>query len=703
MRTVPSRVWLATLALLAAPAPSARPALSVRPDEGMWLLNKLPRKLLKETYGFAASSEWVEHIQKSAVRISSGGSGSLVSAKGLVMTNHHVGSDMLDKLSTAEHNYLEHGFFARTLAEEIACPDIEMDILWSIEDVSARVNGAASAAKSSAEANDARRREMTKIEQEAGERTGLKCEMVTLYQGGAYHLYGYKRYTDVRLVMAPEKGIAFFGGDPDNFEFPRYDLDMCFFRIYADGKPLAAEHHLDWSADGTKANELVFVAGHPGRTERLFTVAHLEFLRDVVYPLSLRGLWRREVQLHTFSGRSEENRRIAENDLFGYQNSRKARTGIYQGLQDQRLMDGKRAAEKKLRDAVAANPEWQKQWGDAWQKIEAAEQAYATFYTRYASPGVGRVGLGTLFGVARNLVRCAEEKPKESSARLREYGDSRLPSLELGLFSPAPVHTALEIDSMASALQLLGELLGGNDPSVVKALDGLPPRLRAEQLVLGTKLADVAERRRLYEGGKAAVDACKDPLLALARLFDAENRALRKRYEDQVEAVEREAYAKIAAAQFAVLGDEIYPDATFTLRLAFGTVKGYSENGEAVAPYTDFAGLYAKSAERKNREPWELPERWVEKKAALALDTEYDFVSDCDIIGGNSGSPVVNAKGELVGLIFDGNIQSLVLDIAYEGEQARAVSVDSRAIVESLRKVYDMPGLADEITGKTGS
>ncbi len=703
MRTPLSRALFASF-LLVLLAPAARPSRApmTRPDEGMWLLNKLPRKLLKEKHGFAVADEWVEHVQKSAVRISTGGSGSLVSAQGLVMTNHHVGSDLIDKLSTPEKNYMEQGFFARTQAEELACPDVEMDILWAIEDVTERVKGAAKSGMSAAEANDARRAAMTTIEKEAGERTGLVCEMVTLWQGGAYHLYQYKRYTDVRLVMAPEKGIAFFGGDPDNFEFPRYDLDMCFFRIYEDGKPLAPEHHLEWSPAGTQENELVFVAGHPGRTERLFTVAHLEFLRDVVYPISLRNLWRREVQLQTFSGRSEENRRIAENDLFGYQNSRKARTGIYQGLQDQRLMDGKRAAEKKLRDAVAANPEWQKQWGDAWQKIEAAQRDYAGFYTRYSSPGVGRVGMGTLFGVARTLVRVAEEKPKESSARLREYRDSALPSLELGLFSPAPVHVALEIDWLASGLQLLGEMLGGNDPSVVKALGGLPPRLRAEEIVLGTKLLDIEERKRLYAGGKAAMDACKDPMIELARLFDAENRALRKRYEDQVEAVEREAYAKIAAAQFAVLGDEIYPDATFTLRLAFGTVRGFSENGQAVAPYTDFAGLYAKSAERENREPWELPARWVERKDALALDTEYNFVSDCDIIGGNSGSPVVNAEGQVVGLIFDGNIQSLVLDIAYEGEQARAVSVDSRAIVESLRKVYDMPALADELTGKSG-
>jgi len=699
MKPTPKRLvspTLAALLLVLVTGPATRA------DEGMWLLNKLPRELLKSRYGFTPSAEWVEHVQKSAVRISTGGSGSLVSPHGLVMTNHHVGSDVLEKLSTAEHDYLELGFFARTRDEEIPCPDIEMDILWAIEDVTAEVEGAAEEGMSSAAANDARRAAMSRIEKEAGERTGLQCEMVTLYQGGAYHLYEYKRYTDVRLVMAPEKGIAFFGGDPDNFEFPRYDIDMCFFRIYEGGKPLEPEHWLRWSADGSKADELVFVAGHPGRTERLFTVAHLEFLRDTVYPVLLDILWRREVQLQTFSGRSAENRRIAEGDLFGYQNSRKARTGILQGLQDARLMDRKREAEKALRAAVESNPEWEASWGDAWDRIAEAEASYAEFYKRYITPGVGRGPMGTLYNVARHLLRLAEEKPKESSQRLREYRDSNLASLELSLFSPAPVYPELEIDWVASGLQLAAEHLGGKDPLVVAALAGLPPRLRAEQLVLGTHLADVAERRRLYEGGKTAVDACEDPLIALARLFDGENRRLRKRYEDEVEAVEREAYAKIAAAQFAVLGDSVYPDATFTLRLAFGTVKGYEENGKQVAPYTDLAGLYAHSAERENRPPWELPERWEEKKEALDLATECNFVSTCDIIGGNSGSPVINAEGEVVGLIFDGNIQSLVLDIAYEGEQARAVSVDSRAIVESLRKVYDFPELANEITGKTG-
>jgi hypothetical protein len=677
-------------------------AAAPRADEGMWLLNRLPRKLLKERYGFVTADAWVEHVQKSAVRISTGGSGSLVSANGLVMTNHHVGSDVIEKLSSAEQNYLEHGFYARSQAEELACPDVEVDILWSIEDVTAKVNGVVTKEMTPAQAADARRAMMTKLEQEGGEKSGLVCEMVTLWQGGAYHLYGYKRYTDVRLVMAPEKGIAFFGGDPDNFEFPRYDLDMCFFRLYEGGKPLRTEHYLRWSENGAAESELVFVAGHPGRTERLFTVAHLEFLRDVAYPLVMRGLWRREVQLQTFSGRSEEFRRIAEGDLFSVQNSRKARTGILAGLQDARLMEEKRAKEKALRAAVAANPEYAGQWGDAWQQIEAAERAYASFYERYAAPGVGRGGFGTLFGFARTLLRAAEEKPKESAARLREFRDSALPSLELALLSPAPIYPEYEIDSVASGLQLLVELLGGADPLVVQALAGLPPRLRAEQLVLASKLADIPTRKALYEGGAAAVAASNDPLIALARLFDAENRALRKRFEGEVEAVEREAYAKIAAAQFAILGEDVYPDATFTLRLTFGTVKGYEENGKRVAPITTFEGLYARSAERQNRPPFELPERWVTKKSALALDTPYNFVSDLDIIGGNSGSPVFNAEGEVVGLIFDGNIQSLVLDLAFEPVQARAVSVDSRAIVEALKSVYEMPELVRELTERAG-
>jgi len=670
---------------------------SARAEEGMWLFNRVPKQALKEKYGFDATDAWLEHVQKSAVRIGTGGSGSLVSPKGLVMTNHHVGRDMLEKLSTAERNLIENGFYARTQAEELRCPDLEVDILWSIEDVTDRVMGAAKAAPDAATAGRAKRETMSAIEKESKEATGLKSQVVTLYQGGRYHLYRYRSFQDVRLVMAPEAQIAFFGGDPDNFEFPRFDLDMCFFRIYENDKPLENEHFLEWSRNGVRDGELTFVAGHPGTTQRLFTVAHLEFLRDVAYPVQMGGMWRREVQLLNFAGRSEENRRISEGDLFSVQNSRKARTGIFQGLMDERLMAEKRAKETELRAAVDANPEYKAQWGDGWDQVAKAQGAFESFFIRYSAPGLGRGGLGQLFGKARDLVRLADEKPKENAKRLREYSDSNMPSLEQQLFSPAPIYPALEIDSVASALGRMVELLGGEDPLVKQALAGLPPKLRAEQLVLGCKLGDIAERRRYYEGGKAAIDASTDPMILLAKALDAENRSLRKRWEDEVDAQEKAGYNKIAAAQFAIYGEKVYPDATFTLRLTYGTVKGYQENGQAVAPFTTFAGLYERSKDRNNEGPFRLPKRWEEKRSVLNPNTPYNFVTTHDIIGGNSGSPVVNRDGQVVGLIFDGNIQSLIFNIAYEEEQARSVSVDSRAIIESMRKVYDCAPLADEI------
>jgi hypothetical protein len=552
-----------------------------------------------------------------------------------------------------------------------------------------------------AAAGKARREVQSAIETEAKAKTGLKSEVVTLYQGGRYSLHCYKSFQDVRLVMAPEKGIAFFGGDPDNFEYPRFDLDMCFFRIYENGKPFHAEHFLKWSKNGTTDNELVFVSGHPGRTERLFTTEHLKFLRDVAYPLQMRNMWRREVQLATFRGRNPENARIAEGEFFGVQNSRKARTGILEGLQDERMFARKLEAEKKLRAAVAANPEYQKKWGDAWDQIASAERSYGTFFERQSAPGVGNGSLGGLYGIARGLLRIAAEDQKENSQRLREYTSARRETLTQQLFSPAPVYPDLEIDRLASGLQLMTELLGAGDPAVVKALGGLPPRLRAEQLIHGTKLADVAERKRLYEGKQAALDASTDPLILLARDFDAENRSLRKRFEDEVDSNEKEGYSKIAQAQFAIYGNSLYPDATFTLRLSYGTIKGYAQNGQTIPPFTNFAGLFQRSEERHNEFPFNLPPRWAGARDLVNPNTPYNFVSTCDIIGGNSGSPTINKAGEVVGLIFDGNIQSLILDIAYEEELARAVSVDTRAILESLRKVYDCQGLADEIEGKT--
>ncbi len=671
---------------------------NARADEGMWLLNRPPVKLLKEKYGFEPPPEWLEHLQKSCVRFSTGGSGSIVSANGLVMTNHHVGSDCLEELSTPERNLLETGFHAKSRDEELRCLNIELLSLWSIEDVTERVLAAVDQKLSAAEAHEARRKMMAAIEEEAEKKTSLDCKVITLYQGARFHLYSYKRFTDIRLVMAPEQKIAFFGGDNDNFEFPRFDLDICFFRIYENDKPLDFTHHLAWSKNGSAAGDLVFVCGNPGTTQRLYTVEHLKFLRDVEFPATLENLWRREVQLQGFASRSDEHARIASGDLFSVQNSRKANTGILGGLLSPALFRAKETAEHALRQSIAKSPEQNADWGQAWDDIAKSQAKLRTFYQEY-SILEGRRGLRSdLLRIARNLVRLAAELPKPSGERFREYRDSELDSLYLGLYSPAPIYDLLEVDRMASGLARMAETLGGGHPLVQKALAGHSPRDRAEALVNGSRLEDVAFRKELAEGGQKAIDARQDPLIRFAAEIDSDARALRKRYEDEIEGVERIAYAKIAAAHFAVKGEDMYPDATFTLRLAFGTVKGYREGGKDVAPYTNLGGAYERMAERKGREPFALTERWLERKSKLDLATPYNFVCTADIIGGNSGSPVLNRAGEVVGIIFDGNIQGLISDIAYTEEQARAVAVDSRGIIECLRKIYDAGALADELT-----
>lgn len=668
-----------------------------RADEGMWLLNNPPRGLLESKYDFSPTDEWLEHVQKSAVRFSTGGSGSIVSKDGLVMTNHHVASDILAKLSTPQRDLLKTGYHARDRVDEIPCPDLELNVLWSIEDVTERVNAAA-AGKQGAGANTARRQMMATIEKESQEATGLLSQIVTLYQGGQYHLYRYRRFTDVRLVFAPEQDIAFFGGDTDNFEYPRYCLDVTFFRIYEDGEPLKAEHHLAWSKAGSSDGDLAIVIGHPGTTRRLYTLDHLRFLRDVENPFILRNLWRMEVKLQNFSARSKENRRIAEDDLFGVANGRKFLTGQLETLQDPRILARKAREEESLRAAVAENPRWAEQWGGAWEDITGAQNARREFYVR--SSAVGGTFGSDLYSKARTIVRLAAELPKPSSERLREYRDSNLESVYLGLYSPAPIYADLERAKLAWGLANLAELLGGEDPIVLAALAGKSPADRAAELVAGSVLFDPDARKALVEGGADALAATNDPLIKLAMTLDPEARALRTRAENEVDAVTTDAYARIAAARFAVLGDSVYPDATFTLRMSFGPIKGYQEDGAFIPPYTDIAGLYERFQERAGEEGFNLPPSWLEKKDELDLDTPFNFVLAADIIGGNSGSPVINKAGEVIGLIFDGNIHFLGAAIAYDDRQGRAVAVDSRGIIEALEKVYDADELVKEITAE---
>lgn len=689
-----SRPFLACIALCLAPLAHA--------DEGMWLPNHPPLAQLKSAHGFVPTDEWLDHMQKSAVRISTGGSGSLVSKDGLVMTNHHVGSETLAKLSTGDRNLLRDGFAAPTRAEELVCPEIEMEILWSVEDVTRRVNDAAKGAPDDAAAAAARRRAISEIEAESKAATGLTSEVVTLYQGGMFHLYRYRTFQDIRLVFAPEEAIAFFGGDTDNFEFPRYDLDCCFFRIYEDGKPLRAERFLSWSPNGAAAGDLVFVWGHPGRTQRQFTSDQLAYLRDVEIPLRLAALWRAEVKLRGFMARSPENERVAREAYFGAQNSRKAYTGLLDGLQDPRIIDGKRREEAALRTRVAADPQAAARFDDAMRTVADSVRLQREIAERHQLLERGWRG-SDLFRIARHIVRLANELPKPSGERLSDYRDAALDSLYLELYSPAPIHDELEVEMLANQLGRLAERLGGDDPTVVRLLDGTSPRERARALVTSTSIRPVDARRALVEGGASAISSSGDPLLAFALAVDEAALPVRRQLEDEVDAPQRRAHAELAAARFATEGDSVFPDATGTLRIAFGTVRGYEEDGRQVPPFTTVDGLYSRADERRGQEWFSLPQRWLDRKAAIASDTPFNFVCDADIIGGNSGSPVVNAEGQVVGLIFDGNIHSLVGDVVFDGTRNRAVAVDSRAIIEALRKVYSAGWLADEITSGDAS
>ena len=672
---------------------------ALRSDEGMWLYNDPPRDRVRAKYGFELTDAWLEHLQKSSVRFNSGGSGSFVSEDGLVLSNHHVGADALQKVSSVQKNYLRDGFYARSQAEEIPCVDLELNVLQSIVDVTARVNAAVTEGMSPEDAMKARRRVMATIEKESLDATGFRSDVVTLYQGGAYHLYRFKKYTDVRLVFAPEQQVAFFGGDPDNFEYPRFDLDICLFRAYENGKPVKVPHFLKWSQKGAAEGELTFVSGHPGRTERLLTVAELEYLRDRQYPIALAYLKRREVLLRSWSERSAENARRAKDELFGIQNSRKARDGGHAGLYDPALMESKRQQEKALRVKFAANPAFAAATA-AYDRIQEAQSKIARYERVHRLLELGHAFQSELFDIAHTLVRAAEEYPKADGERLREFAEAGRASMELGLFSDKPIHDDLEILNLSDSLTYLCEQLGSENPTVKKVLAGKSPRVRAAELISGSRLRSVDERRRLYKGGTLAIAASDDPLILVAKAVDAEAREVRQLMEAQAE-IKKQAHAAIAAARFALEGKGQYPDATFTLRLSYGVVRGYESGGKAISATTTLGGLFERSSEMEGRPPFDLPERWMKKRRAINEAVPFNFVSTHDIIGGNSGSPVVNRDGEFVGIIFDGNIESLVLGFAYEETRARALSVHSAGILEALRSVYAAKPLVEElVTGK---
>jgi len=660
-------------------------------DEGVWTFDSPPAKALQSGYGFTPSAEWLDALRLSAVRLG-GGSGSFVSANGLVLSNHHVAMGCLHALSTAPDDLVRNGFYARTRAEERPCPGLDLRRLESTEDVTGKVHAAVKS-NDDALATAQRNAAIAALENECGEKTGLRCEMVTLYRGAAYHLYRYRIWNDIRLVFAPEARLGAFGGDPDNFVFPRFNLDFSLLRVYEKGEAIKPAHFLKWAKTGVKDGDLVFAAGHPGSTDRLVTVAQLAYDRDIRYPLMLASANRARKVLQEYSARSPESARRAAEILVSTENWLKATSGAYKALREPELMAAKTDEEARLRKSfvpVAGQT-------DPWVKIEMATGKRARDAKSHWAVGYG---FQTLFGAGGQIVELANETALAAADRLPEYRASRVPLIVHRLSADRPYYKDLEIARLTGIWQEAIDVLGKDDPFVVRVLGNRTPLAAATAAVEGSQLDQVAERRKLIDGGQAAVMASTDPLIVLARDVYPLRRQLEKRYEVEVETPTLQAGDELEKIRFGLYGTDAYPDATFSLRLSFGKVSGYDADGMLMPYQTNYAGLYARNFAFAGKPPFDLPARWLEKQRDLDLATPLNFVSTLDIIGGNSGSPVVDRNGELVGLIFDGNLEGLGGRYAYTDRKARAISVDGRAIVEALTKVYGAIPLAAEFSGR---
>jgi hypothetical protein len=665
----------------------------IRADEGYWLFTDPPTSAIADKYHVTLDEAWLKHLSGACIHIG-GASGSFVSADGLVITNRHVGEGELHTLSTSKHNYEANGFYAATRADELPCRGLEMLVLQNTRDVTARVMAAVKPGATADKAEAEQKAVEAAIEKESYDQTGLTSEVVTLFGGARYDLYQYKKYPDVRLVFSPDWQTASFGGDPDNFEFPRYDLDICFFRIYDHGKPLHCEDYLKWNSAGPAKDELIFVAGHPGSSQRLVTMDEINYQRDVRVPIATAELDRIERALTKFCATSPEHAREAGEALASVANTRKAYHGFLTGLRNPDLLKVKAQDETRFHDWLAQHPE-QKDALDAFAQVREAVQAdrdnFKAYqaYERFASRS-------DLFNMARTLVRASVEKTKPNGERLPAYRESSLPALEFRLFSGRPYYPDLEIFFLTDGLEFLVNQYGADDPLVNKLLAGKSPQARAEELVHETKIEDIGVRKKLYAGGKKLILTSDDPLLAFATDMDAAARTARK-IDDEDDVIKNRAYAKIYQTRVATNQAPLYPDATGTLRLAYGTVSGYEADGRHIEPLTDFAGLYARSAKFNDASPFNLTHAWVNQNAALNLTTPLNFATTADILGGNSGSPVVNVQGEFVGIIFDGNEPSLYGRYAYDPTQNRSVAVDSAAIIAALHKIYHAEALAAEL------
>jgi hypothetical protein len=665
-------------------------------DEGMWTFDNFPATEVEEKYGVDIDQAWLDKVRGAAVRLSSGCSASLVSEDGLVVTNHHCVRDCAQSLSTPNDDYVKNGFAAADRSDERVCPALQAEILTAIEDVTDRVSAAA-AGKTGGDYVEARDAAIAALEKQActGREENFRCQVVTLYHGGQYKLYTFRRYSDVRLVFAPELQAAFFGGDPDNFNFPRYDLDFSFVRLYGNGRSISSPDHLDWSTEAPDDGEVVFVVGNPGTTRRLLTAAQLETLRDVSLPESLIRLSELRGRLIRFREESAEHARIAEDDLFSTENTFKAYRGMEKALLRPGFIDAKRRAQARLESAVAMDPELARTIGDPWSEIADTQIARRALYSPYTFLEADAGGGSALFGYARSLVRAAEERTKPNGRRLPEYTDSRLPLLEKRVLGERPVYPELEQMLLEFWLSKLRENLTVDAPATRTFLGKDSPE-HLGSVLAGSNLGDVQLRKQLWEGGLEAVRASDDPMIQFVLATDPSSRAVRKDYENRVEGPTDRAAERIAKARFAVYGTSTYPDATFSLRISYGKIAGWTDNGATVPPFTYFGGLWDRAT---GQPPYDLSPRWVAAENEVDHAVVLDMVSDNDIVGGNSGSPLIDADAEIVGVIFDGNIESLGGTFAFDAAVNRAVSVSTAAITEALRKVYDQRALLQELTG----
>ena len=659
-------------------------------DEGMWPLDSLPRESIQEKYGVFLNNDWVEHVQKSSLRVSIGGSASFVSPQGLILTNHHVASKAIFDLSNEKRNLMKEGFYTSSNDKELKCPNLYVDQLMSIQDVTEEITSNLSPEMTTTEMENARKEAIASIKGRVQEKTGLQPEIIPLYLGARYHLYLYKRYSDIRLVMCPEEPIANFGGDIENFEFPRHCLDATFFRVYEDDKPLHSKHYLKWSQGGPKLGEALFVLGHPGGTDRILTSDHLSFYRDISYPLILQYIEERITCFKKFGEKSEENRRIAAQNEMMFNNSLKVYKGLIKGLHSETIIPNKKKFESDLFNEIS--PTQQKPW-EAMRLVLNETKPYYTDY--FFLEGFGS-RFSKLYGWAKHLIRVAEEQDKPNGKRLKEYTDSELPTLKISVLTTEPIYLEYEKALLIDGLNRFKRNLGKDHPAVQTALEGKSVEELVEVIIEKTQLTHLPYRQKLFEN-REEVQNCTDPLIHLVKAIEPYAREIRERFDDHYTAIQTDSYAKITHLLFEKLGKALYPDATFSLRLSVGSMIGYEEERGYVDPISTLDGVFEKAKAHSNQSPYSLPVSWRENQDLLNSKTPFNFVSTNDITGGNSGSPIINAQGEIVGLIFDGNRYTFTWDFAFDKRQGRAVSIHSGMIRHVLKHIYHADALLNEL------